>query len=193
MKKLSMFLAAGLSLGILACNDDADTADSSTADSTNSAIATDNTGTAGTASGTIDVPEGTRTTFETKYPQASNVQWRRYRRAEGENPQSSDWNYNLDTSDYEVSFRFNDMDYMAWYNDGNWLRSSTRVSDVASLPGKINDVIKKEYPGFTVVEVDKEEYGDGHQYEVELKKDTTNWKIHITPNGHITKRQPKKN
>ena len=192
MKRLSILLAAGLSLGMLACNDDADTADSTT-DSTSTAIATDNTGTAGTASGTIEVPAATRTTFETKYPQASNVQWRRYSRATGDNPQPSDWNYNLDSSDYEVSFRFNDMDYMAWYNDGNWLRSSTRVSDVASLPGKINDVIKKEYPGFTVVEVDKEEYGDGHQYEVELKKDTANWKIHITPNGHITKRQPKKN
>lgn len=186
-------MAAGLSLAIFSCNDDADTAaDSTKNDSASSTIAADNTGTPGTESGTIEVPTTTRTTFETKYPNATNVQWRRYRRAEGETPQASDWNYKLDTSDYEVSFRFNDMDYMAWYDDGNWLRSSQRVSDVASLPGKINEVIKKEFPGFQIVEVDKEEYGDGHQYEVELKSDTANWKIHITPNGHITKRQPKK-
>ena len=187
-----MLLAAGLTLGFLACNDDADTADSTTTDSTSTTISSDNTGTPGTTSGTIEVPAATRTTFETKYPKASNVQWRQYKRAEGETPEASDWNYDLDSSDYEVSFRFNDMDYMAWYNDGKWLRASTRVNDVASLPAKVNDVIKKEYPGFQVVEVDKEEYGEGHQYEVELKKDTAKWKIHITPNGNITKRQPKK-
>ena len=41
------------------------------------------------------------------------------------------------------------------------------------------------------MEVDKEEFGEGNLYEVELKKGEEKFKAHFTPDGKMTKKQKK--
>ncbi|HUR10559.1 MAG TPA: PepSY-like domain-containing protein [Flavitalea sp.] len=197
MKSLIIILSAGLTFGLISCNDDSDTsrsdADSTAATASAPAAETTTPATNDVATAEVEVPATTKTTFETKYPKATNVKWRRYQRPEGVTVDNSDWNSKLDSNDYEVAFTFNDVDYFAWYDDGTWLRSRTTVKDPNGLPAAINSTIKKEFPGFEVVEVDKEEYGkNDHLYEVELKKGDEKYKAHFTENGKMTKKQPKK-
>ena len=193
MKTFIWILSAGMTLSFLSCGDgDGKTIASDSDTSTNVSTTTPQPSDNG-SDVDASVPATARTTFETKYPKASNVKWRKYQRQQGEEVEQADWNAKLDTSDYEVSFRFNDVDYMAWYDDGNWIRTATKVSDHASLPAAVTDAIKKEFAGFSIYDVDKEEHSDGVLYEIELKKGEEKWKAHFTPEGKVTKRVKKKN
>lgn len=179
-----MLMAAGLAFSITACND-ANTA--SEADKDNSTTVTP-TETAGAA----DVPAATRTSFEAKYPNATNVKWERYK-PEGDKSamDPADWNYNLDDKDYVVSFDWDGVPYYAWYDDGNWIRASTSVKDHAKLPANINDAIRAQFAGYEIVEVDKEHDKDRTTYEVELKKGEDKMKVHFDENGKIFKQKGK--
>ena len=188
MKTFIIILSAGMTLSFMSCGDGSRTIASDADTTTNSRVTTTEPIDAGVA----DIPTNTRTTFETKYPNASNVKWRRYQPMTGEEVDQTDWNYKLDTSDYEVSFRFNDIDYIAWYDDGAWIRSVTKVSDHASLPSAVTNAIKTEFPGYSIYDVDKEDRSDGVLYEIELKKGEEKWKAHFTPDGKVTKKKQKK-
>lgn len=191
MKTFFIILSAGMTLSFMSCGDDAGTTIASDTDTTENTTTTASQ----PADGSVvdaNIPTTTRTTFETKYPNASNVKWRKYQREQGEEVDQTDWNYKLDTSDYEVSFRFNDVDYMAWYDDNNWVRSATKLSDHATLPAAVTNAIKTEFPGFSIYEVDKEDRSDGVLYEIELKKGEEKWKAHFTPEGKVTKKKKKK-
>src|SRR5688572_21196760 len=109
MKAKIMMLFAGLSLAVIACSDAAkDTTDN---DTTTNSTTTTTTPDAGTTTTSVDVPPPTRTSFETKYPNASNVRWSRYQPTDRSTMDPSDWNYRLDTNDYEVMFNWDGSDY----------------------------------------------------------------------------------
>lgn len=177
-------LCTGLSFAIISCNDDAATTDADKE--------TNTTTTTTTSSSDADVPQSARTSFEAKYPNASNVKWTRYKPSGDRTAMASDaWNYNLDSNDYEVAFTWDGADYYAWYDDGNWIRATTRMSDNSKLPANINDAIRKNYAVYEIVEVDKEHDKDRTTYEVELKKGEDKVKVHYDENGKEVKKKSK--
>lgn len=186
MKSKIMMLVTGLALGAIACNDASTgseaTKDSSTVTTTN----TDNTRV------DLDVPAPARTSFETKYPNASNVKWSRYQPEDRSAMEPSDWNYNLDSNDYVVMFNWDNADYYAWYDDGNWVRTSSRMADHSKLPAAVNDAIRKQFSGYEIVEVDKENDKDRTAYEVDLKKgEEDKLKITFAEDGTVLKKKGK--
>lgn len=187
MKSKFLMLAAAVSLGMMACND-ANNGEASVGDSTSvvTSTTTDNT------SVDLDVPATARTSFETKYPNASNVKWNRYKPdADRSTLEASDWRYNLDTSDYEVSFNWNGEDYYAWYNDGEWIRASSPMKDHSKLPAAVNTAIRNQFAGYTIVEVDKEHDKDRTTYEVDMEKGEDKMKVHFDENGKVVKKKGK--
>lgn len=191
MKTKFLMLAAGLSVGMLACND-ASTGDEAKKDTSVVTTSTENTPVDNTVS--VDVPPATRTSFETKYPNASNVRWSRYKPETDRSAMDpADWNYNLDTSDYEVMFNWNGDDYYAWYDDGNWVRASSPMKDHSKLPAAVNEAIRNQYSGYEIVEVDREHDKDRTTYEVQLKKGEDKLKVHFDENGKVIKKKGKEN
>lgn len=193
MKSKMMVLFAGLSFTVLACNDastgseaNRDTTTTTTVPNTTARDA-DNTRTV------VDVPANTRTSFEARYPNATNVRWDRYRPEDRSAMEPSDWNYNLDSNDYVVMFNWDNADYYAWYDDGNWIRESTRMSDHSKLPAAINTAIRNQFAGYTIVEVDKEHDKDRTTYEVDLEKGEDKMKVTFDENGTVVKKKGKVN
>jgi uncharacterized membrane protein YkoI len=187
MKFKIMMLCSGLAFGIVSCNDNA-----ATTDADKDTTATTATTTTTTTSTDVDVPQATRTSFETKYPNASNVRWSRYKPdADRSTLTASDWNYGLDSNDYEVMFTWDGDDYYAWYDEGNWIRATSPVKDHSKLPANINAAIRKDYAGYEITEVDKEHDKDRTTYEVELKKGDDKIKVHYDENGKEIKKKSK--
>ena len=164
---------------------DSSTVNTTTNDNTTSANTPVNTSTS------MDVPEPTRTAFTTKYPNASNVNWRRY-----ETVNTIDWDWagwpKLDTSDYAVSYTADGVEHWAWYDENNnWVGTVSPITDFNSLPAAVNNTIKKDYAGYTIVSVDKENDKNRTAYEVELSKGSETTKVLIAENGSILKKKPK--
>src|SRR5437868_12675632 len=70
---------------------------------------------------TVIVPGEIRTSFEAKYPKASRVSWYQYTPDKTLPADPTAWYYGLDDKDYYVTFNFDDADYIAWYDNGNWI------------------------------------------------------------------------
>ena len=103
----------------------------------------------------------------------------------------SDWNYALDENDYVVRFNWDNADYYAYYDDGNWIRATTVVADHAKLPATVNDAIRAQFAGYTIVEVDKEHDKDRVTYEVDLEKGEDKIKATFDENGTVVKKKSK--
>jgi hypothetical protein len=139
----------------------------------------------------IEVPIGIKTIFEERYPQAANVQWNYYRPVE---PYYIDWEWRgwpqMDTMDYVTTYRWNDMDYISWYDDqGNWVATVNNVSDFGTLPQPVNDAISKQYNGYTITSVKKENDKNRTAYEIIIEKGTDHGKLLIDENGKILKKK----
>ena len=196
MRSIKLMLCAGVLVVAVACGDTANnTADgkdtTSTVASTGDDAASPATNDATATSADVNVPSATRTSFETKYPNASNVKWSRYKPVDKTTVDKDDWRYNLDSNDYEVSFNWDGLDYYAWYNDGNWLRASTNITDYSKLPAAVNNLIKNQYAGYEITEADKEHDNDRTLYEIDLKKGDDKLKLHVDENGKIVKKKGK--
>src|SRR5688572_2348069 len=117
-RKIHLFVIAGFVLIASCKNSTSDKSDVNDTTTTVSTATTDNA-----MVGTIEAPATIRTSFETKYPQATNVRWQYYR---PDLTTNFEWDWSgwpmLDTSDYAVSYNWNGNDYWAWYDqDGNWI------------------------------------------------------------------------
>lgn len=139
----------------------------------------------------IEVPIGIKTTFEEKYPQATNVQWNYYRPVE---PYYIDWEWRgwqqIDTTDYVVNYGWEGTDYISWYDDqGSWVATVSNISDYGTLPQPINDVISKQYNGYTITSVKKENDKNRTAYEINIEKGADNGKLLIDENGKILKKK----
>jgi hypothetical protein len=187
MNAKNLFLIAGLAIGLAACQDRRADNDESSADTSRISNSSSN------PDYNNDVPQATRTSFETKYPQASNVRWVKYDPSVYKTTlEPSDVRYNLDANDYEVRFNFDNTDYVAWYDDGAWIYSTTRVGDHSALPIAVNNRIKNDFPDYKIVEVDKENDKDRLMYEVELEKGSDKLKLLIAENGEVIKKKDNK-
>ena len=185
---LLVLLSAGV-FAFSAC-DNAATTDTKQQDTTSSATTTTTTTepTSSTTDVSANVPQPARTSFESRYPQASSVKWSRYEPTTyDEADWQSDWWKNMDTSDYQVQFNWEGMDYTAWYDNGEWIGSSARMTDNAKLPKAVNDAIHSRYSDYTIKEVDKENDKNKTVYEVDLEKGNDKLKLHFDENGNVVK------
>ncbi len=129
--------------------------------------------------------------FTTRFPDASDVVWYRYTPDERVEVLPTDWDFGMDASDYEVRFKRDGSDHIAWYNDGKWVRSEVVMSNPAKLPANINTAIQTQYSGYTIKDVETEYNTNRTVYEVELTKGNEKCKVHYTSDGAIIKKKCK--
>ena len=177
-----MLVAASIAL-LASCNNKG--TDKETTDTTT--IKTDNTR---TDYSTVEVPATTRTTFETKYPGATNVTWYRY------DPDNVyiEWDWSgwpmLDTSDYSARFNWEGKDYWVWYDDqGNWVGTVTNISDHSTLPAAVTNTLNSQYPGYTITSASMENDKNRNAYEIHLVKGNDKAKLLLDENGKILKKK----
>ncbi len=132
---------------------------------------------------TEQVPDTIRTSFMKKYPKATKTVWMQYEPGDNDD-------LKMDDQYYYVTYYSDGADYTSWYNNhGEWVKTSTKVPGNAKLPDAVNKTINDQYPGYAIVEIDKENDKDMEMYEIELKKGEEKAKLKILPNGTIFKRK----
>ncbi|HMJ47010.1 MAG TPA: PepSY-like domain-containing protein [Ferruginibacter sp.] len=130
-----------------------------------------------------DVPDSVSLIFRKKYPTAQKVVWMKYEPVESDE-------LVMDDSYYYVRFNSDGSDYTTWYNNrGEWVKTSTRIPNTSGLPDAVNNTITTQFPGYEIVEIDKENDKNRDMYEIELKKGDDKVKLKILPNGEIYKRK----
>jgi uncharacterized membrane protein YkoI len=130
------------------------------------------------------------TDFETRYPNATAVTWYKFSPREPVEILPSDWDYNLDASDYEVRFVGSDgSEYVAWYDNGTWVRGEAYTFDASKLPSAVSQAINKDFNGYMIKDVDREDNTSRVVYEVELEKGVDKCKIHYAADGSIVKKK----
>ena len=127
--------------------------------------------------------------FTTRFPNSTDVVWYAYTPDDRVEVLPTDWDYNMDATDYEVRFKMDGSDYQAWYNDGKWVRSEVVMSNPAKLPASINTAIQTQYSGYTIKDVETEQNTNRTIYEVELTKGNEKCKVHYTAEGTIIKKK----
>src|SRR5688572_7039848 len=179
MKLKNWIFFASAAMIISSCGENSSTSETKPGDSTAGATNTtpDNTTVNKT---TVEVPATTKTTFETTYPGASDVTWTNY----SEPYSTIDWELSgwpmLDENDYVVAYDWNGSDYYTWYDqDGNWIGTTTVVTDYANLPAGVNSTLKSKFNGYTVLSADKEVDKNREAYELELEKGSDKLKVLI--------------
>ena len=130
-----------------------------------------------------DVPDSVTITFKKKYSTAQKVVWMKYEPVESDE-------LSMDDSYYYVRFNSDGADYTTWYNNrGEWVKTSTRITNTTGLPDAVNNTITSQYPGYEIVEIEKENDKNRDTYEVELRKGDEKVKLKLLPNGEIFKRK----
>ncbi len=142
---------------------------------------------------TVEVPEATRTSFEAKYPQASNVTWNYHEPAD---VAPIEWEWvgwpAIDTNDYVANFKVNDDDYWVWFDDGGtWIGTVAEVNNFSSLPAAVNNSIKTQFPGYKIVSVDMENDKNRTAYEIKMENGEDKMKALIAENGQVLKKKGK--
>jgi hypothetical protein len=188
MKLRNWIFFAGAVMIISSCGENSTSNETKITDSTASASAeTDNTSTNSKA---VEVAPATRTSFETKYPGATDVTWTYY-----DQPYTNiDWELAgwpaLDQQDYMVTYDWNGSDYYAWYDqDGNWIGTTSVVTDYSNLPGPVSNTLKNEFNGYSVVSADREHDKNREAYELELEKGSEKLRALIAADGTVIKKK----
>lgn len=187
MKFKNSIFVAGALVVMASCGENSTTG-SETKDSTASAstVTAANSGTAKS----VDVPASTRSSFEAKYPGASNVTWTYY-----DEPYTAvDWEWTgwpaLDTNDYLVNYNWNGYDYYAWYDsEGNWVGSVAPITNYEGLPAPVSAALQKTFPDYTITSVDKENDKDREAYEIKLENGDNKAKALIATDGTVLKKK----
>ena len=130
-----------------------------------------------------DVPDSVRKSFEIKYPRVERAEWVRYEPIESDD-------LDMDDNYYYVRYNTSGADYTSWYNNrGEWVKTSTKIEGNTNLPDAVNQTINSQYPGYTIVEIDKENDKNTDMFEIELKKGEEKVKVKILPDGSVFKRK----
>lgn len=135
------------------------------------------------------VPDKIQTSFEAKYPAVTAVNWSRY-----EPMTAFDWDWSgwpkMDSYDYMVKFSMDSIDYWEWYdNDYNWVGTVSAVPDVNGMPPAVTNTVKSEFPGYTIVSVNKENDKNITAYEIQLTKGDDKMKALISESGSVMKKK----
>ena len=136
-----------------------------------------------------DVESAMAEDFEKRYSNATEVTWYKYMPEDRVDLLPSDWEYGMDENDYQVRYLLDGTEYVAYYDNGVWVRGETTAFDPKKLPTMVNDAISKQYAGYTIKDVDREESKNMVVYEVELVKGTEKCKIHYNADGSVAKKK----
>lgn len=132
---------------------------------------------------TQTVPEPVKVTFVNKYAKANNVKWASYK------PVPADtWEANKEY--YYVTYDWDYIPYRAWYMaDGTMVKEEEIIylANSGDMPQAIVKSILQQYPGYEIVEKDKENDKDMDMYEVELRNGDKKAKVKFLMNGKIFK------
>jgi hypothetical protein len=189
MQVKNWLLASAVAAALASCGEAGTKAD----DKDTTAATTNSTTTETTTSKrTVQVPVATRTSFEAKYPQASDVNWVYHYDADV----PIDWELagwpTIDTTYYVATFDQGNDDYWIWYDDnGEWIATVSEVSDNSSLPAAVNNTLKSQFPGYTIVSIDKENDKNRTAYEIDLENGADKMKALIAENGKLLKKKGK--
>ena len=139
MKLLNVIMSAGIILLAYGCENSKNMSGNTT--STNAAVV-------------VDVPADLQTSFITRYPDATKIEWSYY----NEVPSPIEWDLTdwqmLSNKDYVVRYYINDVPYYSYYDaNGNWIGSTYSLSNFTSLPAPINATFASKYPGYTITSV----------------------------------------
>jgi uncharacterized membrane protein YkoI len=137
-------------------------------------------------------PQAEMTTdFTTRFPNSTEVVWYSYNPDDRIDVLPTDWDYNMDATDYEVRFKMDGSDYQAYYNDGKWVRTESMMvmSNNSKLPANINDLLRTQYSGYTIKDVETEQNSTRTVYEIELAKGNEKCKVFYTSEGAIIKKK----
>jgi hypothetical protein len=187
MKLTNWFFLAGAVAILSSCGNDS-ASEKTTLDSTASSSAATNTD--NTSAKSVDVPPATRSNFESKYPNASNVTWTYY----GEPYTAIDWEWTdwpvVDNKDYVVRYNWQGLDYYSWYDEnGEWIGTTSVITDYSTLPAAVNNTISKDFNGYSITAVDKENDKNREAYEIDLEKGTDKMKVLISADGTVLKKK----
>jgi len=141
------------------------------------------------AADTVIVPENVRVTFQTKYPQATNVVWYKYQDMNDEYTETYPGYY--DATNYYVTYSSDNMDYVTWYTPtGEWVMTTNTIAS-DKLPAPALKALQDSYNGFTIEKVDEDRYTGGVRYDVKMTKGDEKLKVHVTADGQILKAKEK--
>ena len=133
------------------------------------------------------VPVPIRTSFEQKYPKASKVIWYRYT-PDKMMIEPDAWYATMDNNDYYVSFYWDDADYIAWYDNGQWIRASKHIDNI-DVPADVMRAINTGYPGYRITDVDLEYDNKQTLYEVKMVKGDSRMNVHYSPTGVVVRKK----
>ena len=190
MKHTIYLFAAAFSLAAIGCNDEKKQEDVTVVQQ-ETTIPVKDVARASTTEGTVknitveQVPDTIEYAFKTKYPTAVSPVWVEY------TPIESD-ELAMDRNYYYVTFTDRGSDITSWYdNNGDWVKTSTKIPGDSRLPDAVNKTINDQYPGYKIEEISKENDKNMDMYEVKLNKGEEKAKLKILPNGEVYKRKEK--
>lgn len=132
---------------------------------------------------TQTVPVPVKTTFVKKYEKANNVKWASYK------PVPAD-TWDTDKDYYYVTYEWNYIPYASWYTaDGAMVKEEEIIylANSGDMPVAIVKSILQQYPGYEIVEINKENDKDMDMYNVELRNGDKKAKVKFLMNGEIYK------
>ena len=191
MRKLTTLSLSLLVTGLLfvtSCKEQEKTIETTTPD----AVEIDNSNTA-QRSGPVDVqmdlvPVSVQTSFKSKYANADKISWKKYYVTTEED----DIRLIPNNDYYYVIYNNDGADYTTWYDTtGVMIKSSMRISGPKELPDAVNMTLNKEYPDYTITEIDKENDKNIEVYEIDLEKGESKVKVKVSPDGTVVKRKEK--
>jgi len=168
MKFRSFLAVATLAIGFAACK------------STATYRATDAT--------VVVTPAAAQSAFVVQYPGATNVVWTEY---DATQLTPIYWDMTgftpLDGHAYVVHFDDNTQSSYALYDmKGYWVGSAYVVTDFATLPSKVSDVVNLRFPGYTMTGMSRVTLpGNRMAYEVEMKKWYYTSRILVDDEGNV--------
>jgi hypothetical protein len=101
------------------------------------------------------------------------------------------WYATMDNNDYYVTFYWDDADYIAWYDNGQWVRASKKIDNI-DIPADVMRAINTDYPGYRITDVDMEYDSKQSLYEVKMVKGDSKWNVHYTPTGTVFKKKERR-
>ncbi|MCY7292487.1 MAG: PepSY-like domain-containing protein [Ferruginibacter sp.] len=134
---------------------------------------------------TQQVPDTIEYAFKEKYPTAVSPVWVEY------TPIESD-ELAMDRNYYYVTFTDRGTDITSWYdNNGDWVKTSTKLPGDSRLPDAVNKTLNEQYPGYEIEEISKENDKNMDMYDIKLNKGEEKAKLKVLPNGEVFKRKEK--
>ena len=115
------------------------------------------------------VPNNIAAMFQTKYPDAKDVEWKK------------------EEDSWEAEFKLNDKNYEAEFSlEGTWEKTEYDILQ-SELPAEIKEKLQSEFADYSVLEAEHYEMSNGDKYEIKMQKGGNIQKVEFDTEGNIIK------